>query len=54
MSIELWLKNTAEPRRYDAANTYEEGSFLCIQTKNEIVKYPVSDVWRVVQKEDKQ
>ena len=59
MIIELWLKNTALPRTYKAANTFEEGSMFCVQVEGKIYKYPIADIFRIVQcvvrcREDKQ
>lgn len=49
MKIEIWFKNTALPRKYDAINTFEEGHMFCIQVDGKIYKYPIMDIFRVVQ-----
>jgi hypothetical protein len=47
--INLWLKNTALPRKYLAINTFEEGNFFCVDLECKIIKYPIADIWRVEQ-----
>ena len=51
--VELWLKDTAEPRIYSADNTYQEGDMFCIlkyqdDGRVKIYKYPMSTIFRVV------
>lgn len=50
MKIELWLKNTSQPRTYcNTINTFQEGYLICIQTKEKIYKYPIYDIFRLVE-----
>ncbi|GIN22615.1 hypothetical protein J1TS3_37490 [Siminovitchia fordii] len=52
MKIELWLKDCANPRVYeDVINLFQEGegSLICIDTKDKILKYPIGNVFRIVE-----
>jgi hypothetical protein len=50
MKIEVWLKDCALPRVYDnVENVFQEGSLICIDTKDRILKYPIGNVFRVVE-----
>jgi hypothetical protein len=50
MKLELWLKDCSEPRLYeDALNLFQEGLLICIDLEDKILKYPSSNVFRIVQ-----
>lgn len=48
MKIKIWIKDTALPRDYEnVVNTYEEGSFFCIQFLKRIIKFPVVTIFKI-------
>lgn len=50
MTVEVWIKDMSDPIVYeDAENTYEEGSFLCIPYYGGIDKYPVANIYRIIE-----
>ena len=53
--VEIWLKESSEPITYkDAVNTYTKGPLLCVMVADGTVyKFPVGDVFRVVEKAKK-
>lgn len=50
MKIGLWLKDCTNPRTYEnVINVFQEGNLVCIDTKDKILKYPIGNVFRVVE-----
>lgn len=50
VKVDVWFKSASEPRCYqDVKDTYQEGAFFCILLKERIYKYPVADIFRVVE-----
>lgn len=49
LHISVWFKNACAPRKYEAMETYEEGSFFCIRTDRQITKYPVADIFMITE-----
>jgi hypothetical protein len=48
--VNIHLKPTSREITHMAVNTYEKGSFYCIeQPDGTCVKYPTSDIWRIRQ-----
>jgi hypothetical protein len=50
MRVELWLRDCANPRTYEhVVNTFQEGALLCIELETRILKYPINNVFRLVE-----
>jgi hypothetical protein len=48
--VTVQLKETSQPINHPAITTYTKGPFFCILRPNDsVVKYPVADIWRVVE-----
>ena len=41
------LKTASQPIEFAATNTYEKGSFFCVQVDDIVVKYPIADIFSV-------
>ncbi len=49
MKVLLELKETSEAIEHEAVNTYTKGPLFCVyEISGRVVKYPLSNVWRVV------
>jgi hypothetical protein len=47
-TVKVQLKSSFQKVYHGAVNTYEKGSFYCIEDLNgKVYKYPVNDIWRV-------
>jgi hypothetical protein len=50
ITVRVQLKTTSQPIFHEAVTTYEKGSFFCLLRPDDtVVKYPVADIWRVVE-----
>jgi len=50
MDVTVQLKETSQPVvSFRAANTYTKGPLYCIQIGEKVYKYPLVDIWRVVE-----
>jgi hypothetical protein len=50
VKVELWLKDCANPRIYEAVkNVFQEGNLVCIEVEDRILKYPTVSIFRVVE-----
>jgi hypothetical protein len=50
VKVELWLKDCANSRIYEKVeNVFQEANLLCIEDKTRILKYPISNVFRIVE-----
>jgi hypothetical protein len=50
VKIEVWLNDCSEPRIYEkVVNLFQEGQLLCVDLEDKILKYPMSNIFRVVQ-----
>jgi len=48
--VEIHLKPSSRTIDHRAVNTYEKGSFYCVEDpKGKVYKYPVNDIWRIKQ-----
>lgn len=48
--IEVWLKETSQPIIYPyVVNAYQKGDFYCIYDGLKVYKYPIANIWRVVE-----
>jgi hypothetical protein len=47
-TVKVQLKSYFQKVYHGAVNTYEKGSFYCIEDLNgKVYKYPINDIWRV-------
>ena len=50
MKIKIQLKESSSVIEYpEVKNTYEKGPLFCIYTGDEVHKYPVESIWRIVE-----
>lgn len=52
MRVELWLKETSQPRIYEKVSaTYTKGPLFCIYVRedNVVYKYPLAVIWRITE-----
>lgn len=50
MVVEVWLKDCSLPRVYKTAlNVFQEAALVCVDTEDCILKYPLSNVFRIVE-----
>ena len=48
-TINIWLKSNGAHIVYEYATAYEKGSFYCISDGTTVYKYPIADIWRIVE-----
>lgn len=51
-TIHVWvqLNEASQPIEHDAINTYVKGPLFCVyEGNNRTVKYPVANIWRVIE-----
>lgn len=49
MKVLVQLKGTSQPIEHKAKNTYQKGDFYCIHEGNDAIKYPIANIWRVIE-----
>lgn len=49
MKVRVQLKETSQPIVHEATSTYTKGPFYCVQVGETAVKYPMANIWRVVE-----
>ena len=52
MRIEIWLKETSQPIVLEAVNAYTKGPFYCVYDGVSVSKWPIANIFRVVEDYD--
>lgn len=48
-TVEVWLHQLSEPIVHQAKSTYQKGSFFCVYEGEKVFKYPIGDIFRIVE-----
>ena len=49
MNVKVRLKSASQPIEHETAGGYEKGSFYCVPVGTTTVKYPIGDIFSVVE-----
>jgi hypothetical protein len=49
LNVSVHLKETSQPIKHQAINTYTKGLFYCVYDGSVVYKYPMENIWRVVE-----
>lgn len=49
MKVQVHLKETSQPIVHEALNAYTKGSFYCVYVDKQVFKYPLDNIWRIVE-----
>jgi hypothetical protein len=49
LNVSIHLKETSQSISHQAVNTYTKGPFFCVFDGERVFKYPVNNIWRVVE-----
>ena len=49
MRVKVRLKSASQPIEHDSTGPYEKGAFYCVPVGSETVKYPLADIFSVVE-----
>lgn len=49
MKVQIHLKETSQVIVHDAENTYQKGDFFCVKVNKEVFKYPIANIWRIIE-----
>ena len=52
MKVRIHLIETSQEILHTADNTYQKGAFLCVKVGAQVYKYPIANIWRVVEDYD--
>lgn len=50
MEVEIIFKDAAAPKRIDIDNYYTKGEMLCLRVGDEIIKYPLMNIFSICHK----
>lgn len=50
MEIEILFMDAAGPKRIEVDNYYSKGGFLCLRIGDELIKYPMQNIFSVCHK----
>lgn len=49
MKVRIDLIETSQCLVMDAVNTYTKGPFYCVYNDSKVTKFPLANIWRVVE-----
>jgi hypothetical protein len=49
LKVVIQLTETSQPIEHAAVNAYTKGPFYCVYLGGKVYKYPVANIWRVVE-----
>lgn len=49
IKVHINLKETSQEIVHQANNTYQKGDLFCVRVGSEVFKYPIANIWRVVE-----
>jgi hypothetical protein len=50
MKVLVWLKETSQPIEFELVkNTYQKGDFYCVYAGQMVTKFPIGNIFRVVE-----
>lgn len=49
MRVQVQLTETAQPLEHEATNAYTKGDLYCVYADGKVYKYPLNNVWRIVE-----
>lgn len=52
MKVIIYLKETSQSIEYSARNTYQKGDMYCVYDGKLVYKYPIQNIWRIVEDYD--
>lgn len=52
MKVRIHLIETSQEILHTADNTYQKGAFFCVKVGTAVYKYPIANIWRVVEDYD--
>ena len=54
MKVSIWLKETSQPIEVVANTTYTKGPYYVVKSGNTFIKYPIQNIWRVIEVQDEE
>ena len=47
--VRIHLKETSQTIEHDYVNTYQKGDLFCVYDGKQVYKYPIQNIWRVIE-----